>query len=313
MRSFIKSVVLVALLAAFWLSPAWAQSELTQAEVYKFRNQVELERQNQGSWSPANVGDVLVPQDAVRTAAGSSADLLFNEGTIVRTAERSIFRFPPGQRRFELESGSALVMIRPGMGESMTTTPEARIVSQGTAYFVRHIPSQGASIVGVLTNSQAGPVRVSNTAGDITVELSAGQFISIINGVMGLVEYFVLPMFYETVDIATGLGVGQEATLAQEPPEVQRTLQAIRAEAIAPVKNQLALLNGFCRLNVPSIQRETLSLVQLLFPGAIPPDGVVVQLPDNQPLLTPIRSLQGVFWLGNYCQANQGAALRSSF
>lgn len=76
---------------------------LTRAEVYKLRNQVELVPYNQSPRS-ARVSDVLVPQDALRTAAAAIAELLFNEGSIARVDANTVFRFRQGLRRFQLEN-----------------------------------------------------------------------------------------------------------------------------------------------------------------------------------------------------------------
>ncbi|NBD31991.1 MAG: iron dicitrate transport regulator FecR [Cyanobacteria bacterium] len=289
------------LLASFWLSPARAQSVLTRAEIYKKQNEVELERQNQGVWTSATVGDILVPRDALRTAARSQAELLFNEGTLVRTGEGTIFRFPPGKRRFELVRGAALVMIRPGMGTSTLTTPQATIVSEGTALFIQHDANRNASLVGVLTNSPAGPVKVMDQEGNVVVELRAGQFVSIINGVVGLVEYFILPMFYDSIELAAGLGMGEENLVAQEAPEVQVTLNAVRDEALAPLRNQMAWLEGFCGLNLNAIQ--TSPLLQWLWPTTVPAEEITLRLPKSDIFVTPLRSLTGLVWLENYCQS----------
>ena len=86
------------------ISQTLAQADvLTRAEVYKLRNQVELLPLNQSARA-AKLSDVLVPQDALRTAAASVAELLFNEGSIARVDASSVFRFREGLRRFQLSS-----------------------------------------------------------------------------------------------------------------------------------------------------------------------------------------------------------------
>jgi len=81
-----------------------AQSNvLTRAEIYKLRNQVELQPFNQTARA-AKLSDVLVPKDALKTAAASIAELLFNEGSIARVDASSVFRFREGLRRFQLSS-----------------------------------------------------------------------------------------------------------------------------------------------------------------------------------------------------------------
>jgi FecR protein len=291
-------------IAAIWCSPAVAQSALTRAEVYKVNNSVEINRQDRGAWIPAAVGATLVPRDAIRTAAQSRAELLFNEGTLVRTGEGTIFRFPPGRRSFELVDGSAVIMIRPGQGSSTITTPQTIITTHGTALFIQHNPTQNASVVGVLTDSPAGLVTVSDAAGNATVQLSAGQFVSVANGVIGLVENFILPMFYQSVDLAAGLAFGQESAIASESPAVQTTLNAVRAETLAPLRNQTVWLQGFCRENAGTLQTvlQDSPLLRVLLPGSIPPPQLTLQIPQSDLVVAPVRSLAGLLWLGNYCE-----------
>ena len=292
-------------LAGFCSNQALANTVIKQAEIYKIRNQVDINYKGNPNWNQAELGDSITPRDSVRTGANSRADILFNEGTLVRTGAGTTFRFPPGKRRFELTSGAALIMIRPDQGQSTINTPQAKVVSQGTALFVQHSPQNNASLVGVLTDSPAGLVKVSSANGDVTLQLQAGQFVSIVQGVVGLVEHFVLPMFYETVELSTGLGARpeeMEAMIANEPTEVQATIRAVQAEAIDPLKNQIAWLQGFCKLNV---QTSNLSpLLQLLGVG-VSGARVNLEIPKTDLSVIPFRSLSGVTWLRNYCQENK--------
>ena len=300
-NSFFK-LFAVSCLVGFSSTSALADSVIEQAEIYKIRNQVDISYE-ESDWTKASVGDTIVPQDLVRTGANSRADILFNEGTLVRTGAGTTFRFPPGKRSFELTSGSALIMIRPEQGQSTITTPEAKIVSQGTALFVQHDPETNASLIGVLTNSPAGLVKVSNANGEVTLELQAGQFVSIVQGIVGLVEHFVLPMFYETVELSAGLGLESaetEATIARESAEVQATIEAVRAEAIDPLQNQMAWLQGFCKLDV---ETEISPLLQLLGIG-VSGTKVNLEISETDLPIVPFRSLSGVAWLGEYCQGN---------
>ncbi len=297
---FIRQLAVGIVLASLNGDLVLAQTTLDRAEIYKVRNQVDLNRSDRADWKPAQTGDIVVPQDSVRTGANSRAELLFNEGTLVRTAAGTIFRFPLGKRRFELTSGAALIIIRPERGESTIFTPEARIVTQGTALFVQHDPTRNASLVGVLTESPAGLVKVKNLNGEVTIALQAGQFVSIVNGVVGLVEHFVLPMFYETTELAVGLAMGQEKLIAQESPEVRATLAAVRTEAVAPLQNQLAWLDGFCKFN---FNPEDLEPFLQLFGISLPTELASFQATPTELSILPLRSLEGLIWLSNYCKA----------
>lgn len=290
--------------AVFYASPTSA-NVIKRAEIYKTRNQVELNSAQNPNWFKAQPGDVIVPQDSVRTGANSRADILFNEGTLVRTGAGTTFRFPPGKRSFELTSGAALIMIRPDQGQSTINTPEAKVVSQGTALFVQHNPEINSSLIGVLTNSPAGLVEVTSADGKISLQLQAGQFVSIVQGVVGLVEHFVLPMFYETVELSAGLGMepeALEALLAQEPKAVQTTIRAVQAEALDPLQNQLAWLQGFCRLR---FEAENITPLLQLLGVRVTGTNFNPEIPQTDLSVIPFRSLEGIAWLGNYCQGNQ--------
>lgn len=293
------------LLAAMLLSETMAQETLTRGQVYTVRNQVSLDRQNQGSWQPATVGAQIIPRDAVRTGGQSRAELLFNEGTLIRTGENTTFRFPPGRRNFEIINGSSLIMIRPGLGASQIDTPQAIIVARGTALFVSHDEALNTSLVGVLTESPAGPVTVSNLIDETTVELGPGQFVSVANGVIGLVDNFILPMFYSTVDLAEGLAPGQEAFVSQQSDAVQETINAVRAEAIPPLIDQGLWLNSFCQgntYNIVDVVRQS-SLMQWLLPTSIPPEAIGAEAISSNMVVTPLQSLSGLAWLNQHCQA----------
>ena len=305
---FVKKLLLGLCIVALLSHSTLADSVVEEAEIYKIRNQVDINYAEEPDWNPAQVGNVIIPEDSVRTGANSRADLLFNEGTLVRTGAGTTFRFPPGKRSFELTSGAALIMIRPEQGQSTITTPEAQVTSQGTALFVQHEPQTSSSLIGVLTDSPAGLVRVQSLDGEVTISLQAGQFVSIVRGVVGLVEHFVLPMFYETVELAAGLGLDPEAmeqSLAQEPSEVQATIRAVQAEAIEPLQNQLKWLQSLCRIRI-----ETENLTPLLQILGLDATGVDVNLSiaEQDLVILPVRSLGGITWLGKYCQANSNTS-----
>ncbi|MGC1524636.1 MAG: FecR domain-containing protein [Phormidesmis sp.] len=291
-------------LAAGRLPAAQAQAVLTSADIYTLQNQVTLN--NRG----AAVGDRMVPQDSLRTGARSRAELIFNEGTLVRTGEGTTFRFPGGQRSFELIDGSTLMMIRPGLGASRINTPEANIVASGTALFVQHNADTNASIVGVLTESPAGPVTVTSQDGEVSVQLSAGQFVSVANGVIGLIEYFVLPVFYDTVDMAVGLAPGDEAYVAQQSATIQATINAVRAESIPPFTAQVGWIGGLCEQGLSTLTQmlQQAPLFQWLLPTPLPAESVKTQIAESDLSVMPLRSLTGLAWVSNYCLSQQPAA-----
>ncbi len=239
-QPFVSRLVVGSLLGSFWLTPAFAQPVLNRASIYKTVNKVQLSPRSRGRWIPVKVGNVLVPQDTLMTAARSRAELLFNEGSLARTGPGTLFRFAPGKRRFELINGIALIMIRPGRGGGVVRTSVATITAKGTALWIRHDSARKITFVGALTSNPAGPVTVCagycsdqfKLESDVTVELNPGQLVSVVNQEIGPIQDFNLQTFYQACTLSTGLGPGQEE-VAQELPEVQETLNMVRTEALA--------------------------------------------------------------------------------
>lgn len=227
------------LLGLFLMTPVLAQQQLlTRAEVYKLVNQVQLLLRNQPP-RLAKLSDVLISQDALRTTPRSTAELLFNEGSLVRLGANAMFRFVPGTRSFQLRNGTVLAMFRPGSGGAKIITPEAIVVGRGTVMWVRHDSTSQTTLVGALTNNPPSPVMVSNVKGEGQVQLRAGERVSVIDGVVGQVKDLNLQTFHQTCELAAGLGPGEENLVAQESLEVQETLNAVRAETLAALTNQL--------------------------------------------------------------------------
>lgn len=305
---------------------ALAQAVLTHADLNQVQNQVSLDRQNRGGWQPAKRGDRMVPQDALQTGANSRAELVFNEGTLVRTGAGTTFRFPTGRRVMEVVNGSTLIVIPPGSRStakseaepatnlSQINTPEAVITTGSNALFVQHDPIRNASIVGVLTNGPSGPVTVTNLSGNTSVQLVAGQVVSVADGVIGLIEYFILPMFYESVDLAAGLLPGQQNLISQQSDVVQATLSAVRPSTQVPLNAQLNWLGGLCQQSTIGLQ-DTLDQVlglQWLFPSTIPPEQVSINVTTNDLFITPLRSLTGLAWLGEFCLRQPTSSMSDS-
>ncbi|MEL7350370.1 MAG: FecR domain-containing protein [Cyanobacteria bacterium P01_A01_bin.116] len=280
---------------------AQAQAILTSAEIYTLQNEVTLNEQS------TFVGARMVPQDSLRTGARSRAELIFNEGTLVRTGEGTTFRFPAGQRSFELIDGSTLLMIRPGLGASLINTPEAEIVASGTALFVQHDAASNSSVVGVLTESPAGPVTVTSRDGEVSVQLDAGQFVSVANGAVGFIEDFILPVFYDTVDMAVGLAPGDDAFVSQQPAMIQETLNAVRAESLPPFTAQIEWIGGLCEQGIGTFEQllQQAPLVQWLLPPTHPPTQISLKMPETDVSVMPLRSLTGMAWMSNYCLAQR--------
>ncbi|MBD2744513.1 hypothetical protein [Coleofasciculus sp. FACHB-1120] len=268
------SFIIASLLQMYGMSPSLAQQdELTRAEVYKLLNNVQLLLRNKPA-RPAKKADVLAPRDALQTAARARAELLFNEGSLARIDQSTTFLFKPGLRRFQLtnrvatetvlqlKDGIALVINPPGSAVTTVETPTSTIQLQslptpaapGSPAAPPLSPSQGSSAVMVVYNAATNTaqhfaltdgVTIATPTGSNPVSLKGGQVVVASAGGVGNPVEFDLQGFYSTITLAAGLGPGQESIVAQESYEVQQTLNFVRIDTLAAVRNQVRRISSF--------------------------------------------------------------------
>ncbi|ABW28492.1 FecR domain-containing protein [Acaryochloris marina] len=235
----LSGIVAGSILSGLCIQPVWAGTNLTRAKVYEFDSQVQLQKVKQKP-RLAKVGDVMVPMDILKTGSSAWAKLLFNEGTLFRVHSNAKFFFTPNTRSFQLKHGLVLSMIQPGQGITTVITPTAKIVAFGTALTVRHDSTQNSTIVSALTEKTGRPIFVSNDDGAGQIRLKAGEQVEIKDNVVGPVQTFSLPAFYQACPISSVLAPDQEQLVALEPTDVQTPLLVIREETAEAVARQSA-------------------------------------------------------------------------
>lgn len=277
--SITHKLIVSSLLALSWMNPVLAAKDetLTRAELYKLIQTVELWLQNKKP-RKAELKDVMVPRDAVKTGVSSQAELFFNDKSLIRVDQSSIFRFEPGVRRFELknriamnemifklENGTALILSPPGSVGTKVETPQSKIsifavnplnsqsispelislfspASKASAAMVIHDSTTNKTRVLALTD---GDFSISDQQDKKTVTLKGGQTVAVKNGVVGKVQEFDLQGFYKSTNLTSGLAPNQENLVAQEALPVQETLKIVRTQTLAALRNQTKRIQGF--------------------------------------------------------------------
>ncbi|MFK0733092.1 MAG: hypothetical protein ACFKPT_09610 [Gloeotrichia echinulata GP01] len=181
---------------------------------------------------------------------------------------------------FKLENGTALILSPPGSVATEIATPESQIsilaprpatISSPTTNLVAtkssklsqnsseklFIPAQKASAVLITHNTTNnttqvfaltdGDIKISDQNGKKTVALQGGQTVAVKNGVVGTVQEFDLQGVYKLISLTAGLGPGQETIVAQESPPVKETINAVRMETLAALRNQAKRFAGFAK------------------------------------------------------------------
>lgn len=231
-----------------WSRAAIADTPLNRAVVQSLRNRVQLIL-NQRSPRPAKVQDAMKPGDALSTAQRSLAELRFNDGSLARVGEQSMFRFLPNTRTFRLSNGTLLLLIPPGQGQTRVRTPNAATGIRGSALFVRYTPESDTTLVGALTTSG---IEVANRNNTQQYLLKGGQLAVIVNDHITEIRSFDLRQFYETSNLTSGLSLTQADAAAGDS-----AIAAVREETMAALATQQATpetinsVNGTVGMNLP--------------------------------------------------------------
>jgi hypothetical protein len=225
-----------------------AATPLTLAVIQNLRNLVQLMPQNQPN-RQARKSDAMSPGDGLSTGRSALADLRFNDGSLARIGEQAVFRFLPKTRNFKLTTGTVLLLIPPGRGQTRINTPNAAAAIRGSALFVRYDEKTDTTLVGALTNSG---IQVSNKDASQNQELQAGQVIIIVKDKFKGLYDFDLRTFYETGELVKGL----DLTLKQSVPNSDPAIASVQAETAAAVAAQ-SPLTGQDIVKNPSLVNPT--------------------------------------------------------
>ena len=225
-----------------------AATPLTLAVIQNLRNLVQLMPQNQPN-RQARKSDAMSPGDGLSTGRSALADLRFNDGSLARIGEQAVFRFLPKTRNFKLTTGTVLLLIPPGRGQTRINTPNAAAAIRGSALFVRYDEKTETTLVGALTNSG---IQVSNKDASQNQELQAGQVIIIVKDKFKGLYDFDLRTFYETGELVKGL----DLTLKQGVPNSDPAIASVQAETAAAVAAQ-SPLTGQDIVKNPSLVNPT--------------------------------------------------------
>ena len=231
---------------------AKAETPLTRATVQALRNQVQLIFKNRVTRAARNA-DTMTPGDSLATARQSFAELRFNDRSLARIGERTLFQFVPNTRNFYLGNGTALLLIPPGQGRTNVRTPNAAAGIRGSALFVRYNEDTNTTIVGALTNSH---IEVSNGETSHAQTLQAGQMAVIVQNQIVQIYNFDLGTFYQTSELVKDLDLPFRSTTPNADPGIAavqaETSQAVREQP--PLTGQISENPAFVSLTPLNVQ-----------------------------------------------------------
>ena len=144
--------------------------------IVSLQGRVEVQRANQTGWETAKESQRLYDGDFIKTAADSSADVLFADGTVYRVGADSLLEVHRGARGGKDASGGE-VKVQVGQVNVYTVTNPSLIVTDAARAEVDRDSRAGVEVLddsSTTVASYAGRARVTGASGD-GVELGTQQ------------------------------------------------------------------------------------------------------------------------------------------
>ena len=166
----VQRLLFTSLLVLIWSVPLQAQV-LTSAEIHKMIRQVQLRRSIGGIFTTARGNEILTPGNQLRTLARSRAELKFNEGSLARVSQKTIFHFYREMRRNHIrnQKGVILAMVPPGGDIAQVETP------QGTAFI---FPPEISQQPNKLPSDKTAGLKSSDLASITDYRNKSAKFVS---------------------------------------------------------------------------------------------------------------------------------------
>ena len=166
-------VVIVAIVligAAITIAPKYRRGQIRTAALSDIENQVETKLQSDTTWGAAENGQIVSSGGQVQTHAASKAKLEFDDQTIVRLSERTLFTLSEPEviadgvfPRLVLEAGRIFVVLEGENTEEFEViTPVGIAAVRGSIMVVTYDDVQQSLSVGCLT----GHCAIRNDQGE---------------------------------------------------------------------------------------------------------------------------------------------------
>jgi hypothetical protein len=119
---------------------------LRTAKVSQAINQVTLYPEG-SSARPAQTGDNITGSSSLQTGRRSRAEITFQDQTITRIGQNSVFSFRSGTRDLELQQGSVLLQVPKNAGGAQIRTATVTAAITGTTTMFEYEPHQWVKLI----------------------------------------------------------------------------------------------------------------------------------------------------------------------
>ncbi len=162
MKFFIPLLALLVPAAADTLRTANVSAAVNEVQVYP------------GSSGPhaAAVGEKVATPSSVQTGRQSRTELTFNDNTITRLGQNSVFSFREGGRNVELKQGSVLLQVPKNVGGATIRTATVTAAITGTTVMFEYSPGKWIKLL-----TLEGTQKLSINGSKTSVSVPAGKMI----------------------------------------------------------------------------------------------------------------------------------------
>lgn len=152
------------------LVPAAAET-LRTANVTVAVNEVQVYPGSSAA-RPATVGEKVATPSSVQTGRQSRAELTFNDNTLTRLGQNSVFSFREGGRNVELKQGSVLLQVPKNAGGATIRTATVTAAITGTTVMFEYSPGKWIKLL-----TLEGTQRLTINGSKTSVPVPAGKMI----------------------------------------------------------------------------------------------------------------------------------------
>ncbi len=215
------------------LIPATAEP-LRTANITAAVNEVQI-YPGSSSAHLASVGEKVAAPSSVQTGRRSRTELTFNDNTITRLGQNSVFSFKEGGRNVELKQGSVLLQVPKDAGGATIRTATVTAAITGTTVMFEYSPENWIKLL-----TLEGTQKLSINGSKTSVAVPAGKMIIMHPNATVIPE----PVTIDIAKLVATSPLAGKGTFGPLPPMAsERIQQTIQEQLVAKREGNLLPTN----------------------------------------------------------------------